>query len=73
MKLASLEDRRRIEVSTIEKEYERLKEVYKTQKSELSIELSRLRDQIDEVNRRKLDIETKYDRDVLLLRNEVQN
>lgn len=44
MKLASLEDRRRIEVSTIEKEYERLKEVYKTQKSELSIELSRLRD-----------------------------
>jgi|JI61114BRNA_FD_contig_51_1113061_length_603_multi_2_in_0_out_0_2 esterase/lipase len=73
MKLASLEDRRRLEVSTLEKEYEKIKELYKTDKTELSNEINRLRDEVDEINRKKVEIETRYDKDILLLKNEVQN
>lgn len=56
MKLASLEDKRKLEVSTLEREYEKIKELYKTDKTELSNEINRLRDEIDEVNRKKVEI-----------------
>ena len=44
MKLASLEDKRKLEVSALEREYEKIKELYKTEKTELSNEINRLRD-----------------------------
>ena len=43
MKLASLEERRKLEVSTLEKEYEKIKELYKTDKTDLTIEINRLK------------------------------
>lgn len=56
MKLVSLEDKRKLEVSTLEREYEKIKELYKTDKTELSNEINKLRDEIDEVNRKKVEI-----------------
>ncbi len=73
MKLSSLEEKRKLEVSILEKEYEKIKELYRTEKTDLTNEINRLKDESEEISRKKVEIETRYDKDILLLRNEVQN
>ena len=43
MKLISLEDRRRLQVTNLTNDYEKLKELYKTEKIELTNEINTLK------------------------------
>ena len=43
MKLTSLEDRRRLQVTNLTNDYEKLKELYKTEKIELANEINTLK------------------------------
>jgi hypothetical protein len=50
-----------------------IKSTYSAEKSELISENSKLRTELDEMSKKRLDIETKYDKDTLLLKNAIQN
>ena len=52
-------------------ELEKLREQFRNEKTEMMNEIIKLRTETEELTKRKIEIETRYEKETLLLKNEI--